>query len=172
MRRDLCRHGKAAPKGRFDSRFTNFLLTADEEGSRSAHDLRRHDLEIVFPHEPKRDPVTEFRVQAGQPGLDHSWIFSFGEHPDQLEGKPQSLLGIPVELAPLHPPIDGAHILDSADVGCELAADETNKPLDDLRDWEADRFAMRCEIRPRCGDGHHRNLLQTEIYNNYHLKSR
>ena len=63
-------------------------LTANEENSRSSHDLRRHDLQIVLPHEPKRDAVTEFRVQPGQPGLDHRGVFSFGEHPDQLEGKP------------------------------------------------------------------------------------
>ena len=34
------------------------------------------------------DTVAEFRVQAGQPGLDYGGIFSFGEHPDQLERKP------------------------------------------------------------------------------------
>ncbi len=45
-------------RGRFDSRFTNSLLTAKEESSRDTHDLWRHGHEIVFPHEPKRDAVT------------------------------------------------------------------------------------------------------------------
>ena len=65
MRRDLCRHGKAAPKADSIQDQFNLLLTADEEGSRSSHDLRRHGLQIVFPHEPQRDAVTEFRVQIG-----------------------------------------------------------------------------------------------------------
>jgi hypothetical protein len=42
----------------------NLLLTANEESSRGSHDLRRHFLQIVFPHEPKRYAVTELRVQA------------------------------------------------------------------------------------------------------------
>src|SRR5579862_9248655 len=64
--------------GRFDSRSITVLLTANQESSRGSHDLRRHFLQIVFPHEPQRYPVTEFRVQAGQPRLDYSGIFSFG----------------------------------------------------------------------------------------------
>ena len=44
---------------------SNSLLTADEESSRRPHDLRRHGLQIVFPHEPKWDAVAEFRVQTG-----------------------------------------------------------------------------------------------------------
>ena len=30
------------------------LSGADEESSRCVHDLRRHGLQIIFPHEPKR----------------------------------------------------------------------------------------------------------------------
>lgn len=62
MRRDLCRHGKAAPKAASIQYPFNSLLTADEEGSRGSHDLRCHCLQITFPHEPKRDAVTEFGV--------------------------------------------------------------------------------------------------------------
>jgi len=160
MRRDLCRHGKAAPKADSIQYPFNSLLTADEEGSRGSHDLRRHGLQILFPHEPKWDPVPEFRVQAGEPGLDHSGIFSFGEHPDELEGKPQTLFGITVEFASVHPPIDGAHVPDAADVGGEFSADEADELLDDLRDGEAQRFTMRCEIRAGCGNGGHWSLLQ------------
>jgi hypothetical protein len=83
------------------------LLTASEESPRGTHDLRRYGLQIIFPQEPKWDPVTEFRVPARQPGLDHNGIFSFGEHPDQLEGKPQTLFGITVKLASVHPPVHG-----------------------------------------------------------------
>jgi hypothetical protein len=50
--------GAASIQGSFNS-----LLTADEESSRGSLDLRRH--EIDFPHEPKWNAVTEFRVQAG-----------------------------------------------------------------------------------------------------------
>lgn len=64
------------------------VLTADEESSSHSHGLRCHSLQIIFPHEPKRDAVAEFRVQASQPGLDHGEIFPFGEHPDKLERKP------------------------------------------------------------------------------------
>ena len=128
-------------------------LSADKESSRRPHDLRRHDLQIVFPHQPKRDPVPEFRVQAGEPGLNHSRIFSFGERPDQLEGEPQTLFCITVKLASVHPPIDGAHVPDTADIGGELTAHEADELLDDLRDGEAKRFTMRCKIRARCGDG-------------------
>jgi hypothetical protein len=70
MRRDLCRHEKAAPEAASIQDPFNSLLTADEESSRSSHDLWRHALQIVFPHEPKWDAVTEFRVQASEPGLD------------------------------------------------------------------------------------------------------
>jgi hypothetical protein len=149
MRRHLCRHGKAALEAASIQDSFNSLLTADQESSRGSHDLRRDGLEIVFPHEPNRDPITEFRVQAGQPGLDHSGIFFFGEHPDQLEGKPQTLFGIPVKLAPIHPAIDGAHIPDTANAGGELAPDEADKLPDDLRDGEAERFTMRCKTRAR-----------------------
>jgi len=37
MRRDLCRHGKAAPKAASIQDPFNLLLTADEEGSRGSH---------------------------------------------------------------------------------------------------------------------------------------
>jgi|GEM_PF-6434353 len=37
MRRDLCRHGKAAPKDASIQDPFNLLLTADEEGSRGSH---------------------------------------------------------------------------------------------------------------------------------------
>ena len=77
----------------------------------------------------------------------------FGEHPDQLEGEPQTLFGITVKLASVHPTIDGAHVPDTPDVGGELAADEADELLDDLRDGEAKRFTMRCKIRTRCGNG-------------------
>jgi hypothetical protein len=116
MRRDPCRHGKAAPKAASIQDPSNSLLTADEEGSRGSHDFRRHGLQIVLSHEPKWDAVAEFRVQAGQPGLDYCRIFSFGEHPDQLEGESQTLFGIAVKLTSVHPPIDGAHVPDTADV--------------------------------------------------------
>jgi len=148
MRRDLCRHGKATPEAASIQDRFNSLLTADKESSRSSHDLWRHGLEIVFPHEPKWDTVPEFGVQPGQPGLDHGGIFSFGEHPDQLEGKPQTLFGITVKLTSVHPPIDGAHVPDATDVGGELAADEADELLDDFRDREAECFTMRCKIRP------------------------
>jgi len=147
-------------RGRFDSRFTNSLLAANEESSCGSHDLRRDGLQIVFPHEPKWDAITEFRVQAGEPGLDHSRIFSFGEHPDHLEGKPQTLLGITIKLASVHPPIDGAHVPDAANVGGELAADEADELLDNLRDGDAKRFTMRRKIGTRCWNGCHSNLLQ------------
>ena len=160
MRRDLCRRGKAASGAASIQDSFNSLLTFNEESSRGSHDLRRDGLEIVFPHEPKWDAVAEFRVQPGQPGLDHSGIFSFGEHPDQLEGKPQTLFGITVKLASVHPPIDGAHVPDTADVGGELAADEADKLLDDLRDGEAERFTMRRKIGARCGNGCQWNPLQ------------
>src|SRR5579872_1749805 len=153
MRRDLCRDGKATQQAASIRDSFNSLLTADEESSRSSHDLRRHGLQIVFPHEPKWDAVAEFRVQASQPGLDYGGIFLFGEHPDQLEGEPQTLFGITVKLTSVHPPIDGAHIPDTSDIGGELAANEADELLDDLRDGEAERFTMRRKIRTRCGNG-------------------
>jgi hypothetical protein len=82
--------------------------------------------------------------------LDSGGIFSFGEHPDQLEGKPQALFGIPVKLASVHPAIDRSDVLDTADVGGEFAADEADELLDDLRDREAKRFTMRDNVRARC----------------------
>jgi len=136
------------------------LLAAYEKSARSPHNIRRHGFEIVFPHEPKRDAVAEFRVQAGQPGLDYSGIFFFGEHSDQLEGEPQTLLGITVKLTSVHPPIDGAHVPDSAHVSCELAADEAHKLFDDLRNREAKRFTMCCQIRTGCGNGCDWDLLR------------
>jgi hypothetical protein len=148
----------------------NSLLAADEEGSRGSHDFRRHGLQILFPHEPKWDPVPEFRVQAGEPGLDHSGIFSFGEHPDELEGKPQTLFSIAVKLTSVYPPIDGAHIPDTADVGGELAADKADELLDDLRDGEAKRFPMGCEIRSRRGNGCHGSSGKTEYTSISHVK--
>jgi hypothetical protein len=93
------------------------------------------------------------RVQAGEPGLDYGGIFSFGQHPDQLERKPQTLFGITIELASVHPAIDGAHVPNTADVGGQLASNEADELLDDLRDREAKRFTVRCKIRPRCGNG-------------------
>jgi hypothetical protein len=131
------------------------LLTASEESPCGTHDVGRYGLQIIFPQEPKRDPVTESRVQTRQPGLDHSRIFSFGEHPDQLEGKPQPLFGIPVKLASVHLPVDGAHVLDANDPGGELAADETDELLNDLRDGEANRFTVRSKIRARFGNRGH-----------------
>ena len=109
-----------------------WLLAASEETPRGTHDLRRKDLKIPFSEdslgvltgpEPNWDPVAELRVQAHQPGMDHRGIFSLGEHPDQLEGKPQTLFGIALELAPAHPPVDGAHVLDGTDRGGEVSAD-------------------------------------------------
>src|SRR3954452_13931061 len=108
---------KSGRGGRFNSRSITVLLTANQESSRGSHDLRRHFLQIVFPHETQRYPVTEFRVQAGQPRLDYGGIFSFGQHSDQLKGKSETLFGIPVELASVHPSIDGTHVPDAADVG-------------------------------------------------------
>jgi len=134
MHRELCRHGKAAPKAASIQDSLNLLLSANAESSRRSHDLRRHGLQIVFPHEPKWDAVTELRVQAGELGLDHSGTFSFGEHSDQLEGEPQTLFGITVKLASVRPPIDGAHVPDAADVGSKFAADEADELLDDFRD--------------------------------------
>jgi hypothetical protein len=55
--------------------------------------------------------------------LDNGGIFSFGEHPYQLEGEPQALFGITVELTSVHPPIEGAHVPDTADVSGQLAPD-------------------------------------------------
>ncbi|MGB6688257.1 MAG: hypothetical protein WBE76_10480 [Terracidiphilus sp.] len=68
--------------------------------------------------------------------MDYRRIFLFGQHPNQLERKPQTLFGIPVKLTSVHPPIDGTHVPDSADVGGELPADEADELLDDLRDRE------------------------------------
>jgi hypothetical protein len=67
MRRDLCRNGKAAQQAASIQDSFNSLLTANEEGSRSSHDLRRHGLEIVFPHQPKWDAVaqSDFGCQKG-----------------------------------------------------------------------------------------------------------
>jgi len=89
------------------------IPTPHKKSSRGSHDLRRHGLQAVSPHEPKRDAVSEFRVQTGQPGLDYSRIFLFGEHPVQMEGEPQTLFCVSVEIAPLHPLIDGAHVPDT-----------------------------------------------------------
>jgi hypothetical protein len=141
MRRHPCLRGKAARKAASIQDSFDLLLTANEESPRGPHDLRRHGLKIVFPHEPKWDVVTEFRVQAGQPGLDHSGIFLFGEHSNQLEGERQTLFAITIELASIHLPIDGAHVPDTADVGCELAPDEADELLDDLRNGKAKRLA-------------------------------
>jgi hypothetical protein len=66
--------------------------------------------------------------------LDHSGILSFGEHPDQLEGKPQTLFSIAVKLASVHPPIDGAHVPDTADVGSQLAPNDANKLIHNIVD--------------------------------------
>jgi len=68
MRRDLCRHGKAAPKAA--SIQDSFELTTNRRRGRLArlHDLRYHGLEIAFPHQAKRDAVAEFRVQACEAG--------------------------------------------------------------------------------------------------------
>lgn len=120
--------GTASIREPFDS-----LLTAGEESSHRAHDLRCDCLQITFPHEPKWDAVAEFRVQAGQPGLDHGRVFSFGEHPDELEGEPQTLFRITRELASLHPPIDREHIPDTAGVGGEHAANNADDLLYDHR---------------------------------------
>jgi hypothetical protein len=62
MRRHLCRHGKAALGAASIRDSFNSLLTANKESSRRSHDLRRHGLQIVFPHQPKWDAVTEFRI--------------------------------------------------------------------------------------------------------------
>jgi hypothetical protein len=72
-----------------------------------------------------------------------------------LEGEPQTLFSVTVKLASVHPPIDGAHVPDTADVGGELTADDAKELLDNLWDREAERFTMRCEIRARCGNGCH-----------------
>ena len=68
--------------------------------------------------------------------MDHTGIFSFGEHPDQLEDEPQTLFGITIKLASVHPAIDGTDVPDSADVGGELAADQADEKAlhDALRD--------------------------------------
>jgi hypothetical protein len=110
LRRHPSRRGKAALGAASIQDSFNSLLTVNEESSRGSHDLRRHGLQIVFPHEPKWNAVTEFKVQARKPGLDHNGIFSFGEHPDQLEGKPQTLFRITVKLASVHPPINSSHV--------------------------------------------------------------
>jgi len=60
MRRDLCLHGKAAPKAASIRDPSNSLLATNEEGSRCAHDLRCHCFQIIFSHEPKWDAVAEF----------------------------------------------------------------------------------------------------------------
>ena len=65
LRRHPSRRGKAALGAASIQDSLNWLLTADEKGSRGSHDLRRNGLQIVFPHEPKWNAVTEFRVQAG-----------------------------------------------------------------------------------------------------------
>ena len=124
MRR-LCRHGKAE-SGRSASIqiHLNSLLTANQEGSRSSHDLRRNGLQIVSLMSRSWEAVAEFGVQAGEPGLDHSGIFSFGEHPDQLEGKPQTLFGITYSSLPFIHRSTAQHVPDTPDVGGELAADE------------------------------------------------
>lgn len=61
---------------------------------------------------------------------------SLGEHPDQLESKPQALFGIPVEFTSVDPPVDCAHVPDAANVGGQLAPDEANKLLHNLGDGE------------------------------------
>jgi hypothetical protein len=81
--------------------------------------------------------------------LDHTGIFSFGEHPDQLESESQTLFGITIKLASVHPAIDGTHVPDTPYESGELAPDNADKLLDDLRDGEAKRFAMRWKISGR-----------------------
>ena len=88
------------------------------------------------------------------------WDLLFGERADQLEGEPQTLFGITVKLASVHPPIDGAHVPDAAYLGGELAADKADELLDDLRYGEAKRFTMCSKIGTRCGNSCHWNLLQ------------
>jgi hypothetical protein len=47
------------------------------------------------------------------------------------------------------------HVLDATDLRGELAADETDELLDDLRDGEANRFTVRSKIRARFGNRSH-----------------
>jgi hypothetical protein len=70
------------------------------------------------------------------------------------------MFGISVKLTSVHPAIDSTHIVDATDVGGELAADQADKLLDDLRNGEAECLPMRCEIRAGCGNGCHWNLPQ------------
>jgi hypothetical protein len=75
-----CAASGAAPiQGSF-----NLFLTANKE---SSHDLWRRGLQMVFSRESKWKAGTQFRVQAGGPGFDHSRIFSFGAHKDELDGE-------------------------------------------------------------------------------------
>jgi hypothetical protein len=108
------------------------FLTAHEESSRGPLNLRRHSIKIVLSYQPKRDSIAEFRVQASQPGLDRDGILFFGEHSDKLEGEPQTLLGITMKLASIHPPINRADVPGSARIGGELAANKPDEILDDL----------------------------------------
>jgi hypothetical protein len=129
--------------------------TASEETPRGAHDLSCCVLNILFSREPDWDPVTGFCVQARQPGMDHRGIRSFGGHPEQLEGEPQTLFGITVELASAHSPVAGAHLLDSTGRGGELAADWADELCGALGDGDANRLTVRAKIRARFGNRGH-----------------
>jgi hypothetical protein len=112
------------------------FLTVNKQ---SSDDLWRRGLQIVFSREPKWKAGTEFRVQADEPGFDHSRIFSFGAHKDELEGEAQTLFVLPLKRASVHPPIDSVHVPDTAGVDCEFSPDELP---DDL--WVGTQSAPPC----------------------------
>jgi hypothetical protein len=66
-----------------------------------------------------------------------------------LESRPQTLLGITVKLASVHPPIDGAYVPDTTYVGGELAADEADQLLDNLRRFSFGRNARETFYMPK-----------------------
>ena len=141
----------------------NLFLTANKEIS---HDFWRCGLQIVFSREPKWKAGT-FRVQAGLSGFDHSRIFSFGAHKDELEGEAQTLFILPLKRASVHPPIDSGHVPDTAGVDCEFSPDELP---DDL--WVGTRSTPPCARRSGRDPGSLPLATSSKSNTILHIKSR
>lgn len=131
MRRRPCRHGKAASRAASiqDPFLSPLMPTRKARAARMISGATVSRSFSLMSQSGMRSPSSEFTP------VSQDWITvgSFGEHPDQLERKLQTLLVIPVEFASLHSPINGAHVSDTAYVRGELAANNAEELLCDLR---------------------------------------
>jgi hypothetical protein len=108
-------------------------LSSGKECTGCAQDCGGYGVNVTLSQDAQGNTIAKLRIHSGEPRLHHGRRITFAQGSHNLIGKPQSGFGIPVEFAAGRPTIHCARILHSTYISSELASDNLDQRLDDLR---------------------------------------